>query len=97
MNALEVENLRVEFPTDRGWNLERLFDPDPDQQGTSRTRHGGFLYDAGDFARVAAAISRTRATASRAARCCSGATAYRSSSRRPSSWWARSSGWMYSR
>ncbi|MET7575368.1 type I polyketide synthase [Streptomyces sp. NPDC005492] len=37
------------FPTDRGWNVADLYDPDPDRLGTSITRRGGFLRRAADF------------------------------------------------
>ncbi|MFI1769776.1 type I polyketide synthase, partial [Streptomyces sp. NPDC020800] len=37
------------FPTDRGWDLEALFDDDPDRQGTCYTREGAFIHDVADF------------------------------------------------
>jgi acyl-CoA synthetase (AMP-forming)/AMP-acid ligase II/3-oxoacyl-(acyl-carrier-protein) synthase/acyl carrier protein len=37
------------FPTDRGWDLDRLRHPDPAHPGRSSTHHGHFLTEAGEF------------------------------------------------
>ncbi|WP_443072188.1 type I polyketide synthase [Streptomyces sp. WMMC1477] len=39
----------TEFPRDRGWDVEGIYDPDPDAEGKSYTRHGAFVHDAANF------------------------------------------------
>ncbi|RPF25307.1 acyl transferase domain-containing protein [Streptomyces sp. Ag109_G2-6] len=51
------------FPTERGWPLEDLFDPDPDRQGHSYVSRGGFLHDAADFDADFFGINRREALA----------------------------------
>ncbi|UUY52495.1 SDR family NAD(P)-dependent oxidoreductase (plasmid) [Streptomyces yangpuensis] len=38
-----------EFPVNRGWNIDELYDPSSERPNTSYVKHGGFLHQAGDF------------------------------------------------
>ncbi|MGW0565539.1 type I polyketide synthase [Streptomyces sp. NPDC003016] len=47
--ALDGADVISEFPADRNWDAQGLYDPDPDRQGRTYSTQGGFLHDAADF------------------------------------------------
>ncbi|MCV7412985.1 polyketide synthase [Mycobacterium florentinum] len=45
----EGRDVLTEFPSDRGWDIAGVYNPDPDVPGTCYTRTGGFVDGVADF------------------------------------------------
>ncbi|MGX1916265.1 beta-ketoacyl synthase N-terminal-like domain-containing protein, partial [Streptomyces phaeochromogenes] len=45
----EGRDVVSDFPEDRGWDLDGIYNPEPDVEGTTYTRRGGFVRDATTF------------------------------------------------
>jgi len=59
----EQRDVLSDFPTDRGWDLNALYNADPDVPGTCYTRTGGFIDDVAGFDAAFFGVSPSEAMA----------------------------------